>query len=142
MIVIVAVLAVAVGVVQTVREPGHLYAKTGEFAACPARPSCVSSVAEGEVHRITPLTLSAKQSAPMETLSAALQAMGGEIRNESEGYLHAVFVTPLMRYHDDVEVLLGEAGRVDVRSISRFGYNDFGVNRQRVEDLRLQLQSP
>jgi uncharacterized protein (DUF1499 family) len=56
------------------------------------------------------------------------------IREESD-YLYAEFRTPLMRYVDDVEFL--RAGSVlHVRSASRLGRRDFGVNRGRVEKLR------
>jgi uncharacterized protein (DUF1499 family) len=42
-----------------------------------------------------------------------------------------------MRYVDDVELYYDErAGLVQVRSASRLGRRDFGVNRARVEALR------
>jgi uncharacterized protein (DUF1499 family) len=47
-----------------------------------------------------------------------------------------VFQTPTMRFHDDVELLVQAGGVIQVRSISRFGYGDHGVNRARVERIR------
>ena len=45
-----------------------------------------------------------------------------------------------MGYVDDVEVLLDEkASLIQVRSASRLGSSDFGVNRKRVEAIRLAL---
>jgi uncharacterized protein (DUF1499 family) len=45
-----------------------------------------------------------------------------------------------MRYVDDVELYYDEpAGLVHVRSASRLGRRDFGVNRKRVEELRAAL---
>ena len=63
------------------------------------------------------------------------------IRAESN-YLYAEFRTPLMRYVDDVELYYDErAGLVHVRSASRLGRRDFGVNRKRVEELRAVIQA-
>jgi uncharacterized protein (DUF1499 family) len=62
---------------------------------------------------------------------------------KTEGnYLHAEFRTKLMRYVDDVELFYDErAGLVHVRSASRLGRRDFGVNRARVEKLRGLIQA-
>ena len=56
-------------------------------------------------------------------------------------YLHAVCRTRL-GFADDVECRLCHTdGVIHVRSASRLGYYDFGVNRTRVERLRQQLQT-
>lgn len=53
------------------------------------------------------------------------------------GYLHAEFTSKLMGFVDDVEFLLSSAEQVvHVRSASRVGLSDFGVNRARLEELR------
>ncbi len=127
---------VAMGVFFTFRTPTHLYRFTGEFAGCPARPSCVSSVA-ADAHAIAPLDY---QGAPDAALERLIQIVadqpGARIEHRDGRYLHAVFLTPRMRYHDDVELLVQPDGKIQVRSISRFGYGDHGVNRARVETLR------
>ena len=64
------------------------------------------------------------------------------IRQEG-GYLYAEFRTKLMRFVDDVEFLYDEkAGLIHVRSASRLGRRDFGVNRARVEALRARIEAP
>ncbi|MND03139.1 hypothetical protein D3C83_228210 [compost metagenome] len=56
---------------------------------------------------------------------------------EEGSYLYAEFTSRLMGFVDDVELLLDEKARlVHVRSASRLGRRDFGVNRARVEALR------
>ena len=52
------------------------------------------------------------------------------------GYIHAEVTSAIMRYDDDVEFLFVTDQRIDVRSSSRIGYYDFGVNRERVDALR------
>ena len=62
------------------------------------------------------------------------------IVEERPGYLHAECTSRIFRFVDDLELLRSETGdRVDVRSASRVGYGDWGVNRARVESLREAL---
>ncbi len=63
---------------------------------------------------------------------------GASVIEEKPGYLYAEFRTRLLRFVDDVEFLLGE-GVIHVRSASRLGRRDFGVNRKRIESLRRML---
>lgn len=137
-----AVLAVVgVGVYKTLTPPGHLYAVTGEFAGCPSRPNCVSSVASDDEHRVASLAHTGDTLRAVSMLREVIERMDGRVVRESDGYLHAVFTTPTMRFRDDVELLVHADGRIDVRSISRFGYRDFGVNRDRVEELRRNFEA-
>ena len=62
---------------------------------------------------------------------------GSHIITASETYLHAEFRSLIFRFVDDLELLVDPvAGVIDVRSASRLGRSDFGVNRRRVEELR------
>lgn len=131
------VLAVGWAVYKSLTPPDDRYAVTGTFPDCPSRPSCVSSMDNNPVHAIAPLRYCDDAEAAKERLVSALRAVSGFSALEGEGpYLHAVYVTPTMRYRDDLELLLRDDGTIDVRSVSRIGYRDFGVNRERVEALR------
>jgi uncharacterized protein (DUF1499 family) len=74
---------------------------------------------------------------------AAISAMpGSQVIKLERGYLHATFTTPLLKFTDDLELWLDHsAGVLQVRSASRVGRKDFGVNRARVERLRALLQA-
>jgi uncharacterized protein (DUF1499 family) len=62
--------------------------------------------------------------------------------NETSGYLHAECRSALLGFVDDLELHLRPSeGVIAVRSASRLGYSDFGVNRRRVEVLRASLIS-
>ena len=136
-VLVLVVLVVALGVSKTLSTPDHLYSQTGSFAGCPSRPSCVSSVAEDAEHQIRPLSYQGQVSVVVTQLRGLLEKMPGATAVSRQGnYIHAVFQTPTMKYRDDLELLVHADGRVDVRSISRFGYRDFGVNRDRIEALR------
>lgn len=126
-----------VGLVMTFHEPGNLWIKTHEFAGCPSRPSCVSSKSDDDAHRIAPLHFAGDLAAARKGLEDAIRAMPlTTIVHATPEYLHVVFETPKMRFHDDVELLLEPGGTIHVRSLSRFGYRDMGINRERVELLR------
>ncbi|MDQ6965890.1 MAG: DUF1499 domain-containing protein, partial [Mariprofundaceae bacterium] len=59
-----------------------------------------------------------------------------------DDYLHATFTSRLFRFVDDVELHRDAAsGVVHIRSASRVGHSDFGVNRKRVEVIRKLLSS-
>lgn len=127
----------AFGLIRTLTTPDHLYATSGEFAGCPSRPSCVSSRASSADHQIEPLQYDGQMSVVVSRLERIVTGMEGASSVRRDGnYIHAVFQTPLMKYRDDLELLVAADGHIDVRSISRFGYRDFGVNRARVESLR------
>lgn len=137
-IVLVAVFLV-LAVVTTLRTPGHLWIQAGIFGGCPARPSCVSSRAEDEAHRIEPLVAAGSGEALRRRLEALLSADPQlRIAHSTPRYLHAVIVSR-WGLRDDLELLIGGDGAIEVRSLSRFGFDDRGANRARVEALRSAL---
>lgn len=65
---------------------------------------------------------------------------GATVVEDRPDYLAVEFETRWLRFVDDAEFLLDPAGRViHVRSKSRLGRGDHGVNRRRVEALRRRL---
>lgn len=136
----VMLVVVAIGTYDTVTQPDHLYATTGQFSGCPARPSCVSSLAKDDVHRVAALGYTGDPGRALSMLREVIERMGGKIEHESPGYVHAVFTTTKLKLRDDLELLVLPEGTIEVRSISRFGYKDLG-NRQRVEALRQAFEA-
>lgn len=64
-------------------------------------------------------------------------APGARVVCATPEYLYAEFRSRIMRFVDDVEFALDATrGVFHVRSASRVGVRDFGVNRARVEALR------
>lgn len=108
-----------------------------QLKACPDRPSCVCSTDDRKRHTIAPLTIpKVHKSAPLTALAGVVQAMPNTaIVEQTDNYLHATFTSKLFKFVDDVEFLL-DGDVVQVRSVSRKGYSDFGVNRKRVEAIR------
>ena len=62
------------------------------------------------------------------------------IVEERADYLYAEFASRLLGFVDDVEFYFPPNERIiHVRSASRLGHSDFGVNRKRIEDIRAKL---
>lgn len=110
----------------------------GQLAACPQTPNCVSSQATNTPHAIAPFTYTDSPEAAWKRLTTAvLSEARMVIREESKDYLHAEARSRLFGFIDDVEFLqVADEKRIHVRSASRTGYSDFGVNRRRVERIR------
>ncbi len=119
------------------KRPGNLGVRGGCLAPCKRSPNCVSSQANPSdvEHYIAPIhgTIAAVRDALRKTPRVT-------IISETENYLYAEFRTPLMRYVDDVEFFF-DGTVVHVRSCSRLGRRDFGVNRKRVEQLRSLIEA-
>ena len=113
----------------------------GILAPCPSSPNCVSSRDPDPARRVDPILLTGDPSSGWSRLRKVIAEMkGARIAEEETGYLHAEFRSALFGFVDDVEFRLDEAaGRIDVRSASRTGYFDFGVNRRRVEEIRARF---
>ncbi len=109
---------------------------------CPSSPNCVSSLAEDAVHRVEPFQFEGDAGAAWRALRDAISALPRtRIVLERPRYLKAECTSRLFRFVDDLEVVQGKtAGRIDLRSASRTGWGDIGVNRARVEELREQLE--
>ena len=137
-----AVVIACLGFYRTFTPPEDLWTVTHQFSGCPSRPSCVSSVAKDDKHAIAPLHYDGAADQAEATLLMVVAAMpGAHIEYQDANYIHAVFMTPTMRFHDDVELQIRPDNVIDVRSSSRFGYGDHGVNRKRVEDIRARFDA-
>lgn len=110
----------------------------GRLRPCPPSPNCVHSSAQDEGHLIQPLYYAGTSSAAWQHLTALIRDMeGAEIVSQTDTYLHAQYTSALFRFVDDVEFLLDAQNRkIEVRSASRLGYYDFGVNRRRLQEIR------
>lgn len=122
------------------RRPTNLGVKDGRLAPCKRSPNCVSSQADpaDREHHIAPIPFRGS----MADLRKAVESMErSTVIRAERNYLYAEYRTKLLRYVDDLELYYDEAaGLVHVRSASRLGRRDFGVNRKRVEALRSLLK--
>lgn len=108
------------------------------LAPCPETPNCVSSLAEDAVHRVEPLPLDGAPAEALGRLRRIIEEMrGASVDKVGDGRLEARFRSRIFRFVDDLVLAVDEtAGVVHVRSASRVGRSDLGVNRKRVEEIR------
>jgi uncharacterized protein (DUF1499 family) len=116
---------------------------TKRLAPCPDSPNCVSSDATDGPHRVEPLPLAIPADAAWRQIVDVVKSLPRTRITQAESdYLHAECTSAIFRFVDDLELELRKGkGTVAVRSASRVGHSDFGVNRQRVENLREVLRS-
>lgn len=130
------------------QRPNSLGVRDGQLSPCPPSPNCVSTTATltDLSHVIAPLTYDAADDAAAdrawETLKELVQGTeGATLVSATEDYLYAEFTTPLMGFVDDVEFHRDRAAsEIQMRSASRLGESDLGLNRQRIERLRGQFE--
>lgn len=107
----------------------------GRLAPCSSKPNCVSSedgTPEGK--QVPPFRGISKS-----RLKTAIQERGGKITHEDERYLAAKFTSKLYKFVDDLELRF-DGDITHIRSASRVGYSDRGVNRARVNALHSLLK--
>ncbi len=126
------------------KRPDNLGVKDGRLAPVRSSPNNVSSQSDpaDAEHYIAPIPFKGDAAAAMAAVLKAVSGMEGATVIRQEGnYLYAEYRTKLMRFVDDVEFLHdGKAGVIHVRSASRLGRRDFGVNRARVESVRRRVE--
>jgi uncharacterized protein (DUF1499 family) len=125
-------------------RPDGLGFNAGKFKPCSWKPNCVSSTIDPRddaAHYIEPLAFSDTPVAAWKRLTSIVSAVPRSVTvREESGYLQLEFSSKLMGFTDDVEFALdAKAGKIHVRSASRLGVRDFGVNRARVEAIRARF---
>lgn len=104
---------------------------------CGDKPNCVSTQDTREEYNLTPFTLT--ESTNIDAIEqVALELPGAKTAVKEGNYLRIECTSKIMRFVDDLELKI-EGDQLFVRSESRVGYSDFGVNRKRAEQLRSLL---
>lgn len=125
-------------------RPTTLGVHAGRLTDCASSPNCVASQAAREDdHFVEPLTFTGDADVAWNAAMAAAKALAGAtVVEERDGYLWVECTSRVFRFVDDLELqLAAETRRIDVRSASRLGYSDLGVNRARIERLRRDFEA-
>ena len=113
----------------------------GHLAACPASPNCVVSQDGDAKHAIDPITYHVDRSRAQEALVKVLGVVPRtEVIEKTDNYIHALSKSRIFKFVDDVEFYFPKDEKViHMRSASRVGESDLGVNRRRMEQIRLAM---
>lgn len=120
-------------------RPDNLGVVDGHLAGCPASPNCVVSQGADEEHAIAPIAYSGDRVAARANLIDIIGVVPRtQIVSQSDDYILAESESRLMGFVDDTEFYLPEGENViQVRAAARMGESDLGVNRRRIEQIRL-----
>lgn len=114
----------------------------GKLRPCPDSPNCVCSEYPESDHSIEPLSfLDDADSAWARLVRILNDQPRTKIVTQADGYLEARVRTRILRFEDVVEFRVDRAAKlIHLRSASKVGYSDLGVNRRRIETLRRQFR--
>jgi uncharacterized protein (DUF1499 family) len=130
------------------RTPAGLGVHEGKLKRPSKTPNSASSQADlwpdhpmQDYARIAPFKTTGDGSADMLKIVEILKTMPRTvIVQQNSDYLYAQCTTALLKFTDDVEFHVDKtAGVIHVRSASRLGHGDRGVNRERIEQIRSAL---
>lgn len=112
----------------------------GRLSPCDAKPNCVCSQKDTDQQQyVKPLGQYVDN---LSSVIPDIERLGGKVIVLEQNYLAAEFSSSLFGFVDDLELLWDPVAKViHIRSASRVGYSDMGVNRKRVEALRKRLES-
>ena len=122
--------------------PYNLGLKNQLLSLCPKTPNCVSSQEKYSQNIVQPITFEDSIEQAKEKIYRVINSMRGtRIITKKFLYMHVEFTTQVLRFIDDVEFFFdGSQSLIHVRSASRKGYWDLGVNRRRVETIRSEFK--
>ena len=108
---------------------------------CPDSPNCVSSQSQNPEHYVKPFLFSGTVTEAKAKLRSLLENQPRtRIVVDQAIYLHIEITSYLFGFIDDVEFAFNDEQKlIHVRSASRTGYWDLGVNRKRIEALRAKF---
>lgn len=123
-------------------SPSDLGVHEGQLSPCPDSPNCVVSQNADEDHAIAPLTYQSDRNTAREAVIKVLSVVPRtQVVEQTEDYIRFASSSRLLGFVDDGEFYFpAEDNSIEVRSASRLGESDLGVNRRRIEQIRLALQ--
>lgn len=123
--------------------------RDGRLDSCPGTPNCIQSeFPEENDHYFAPIDIayyfSDSQVTNLTTLITdvlnTIESIDGRIIQQDQTYIHATFTSKIMRYVDDFEIRIDQKEKkLHLRSTSRVGYSDMGVNRKRAEQFKSEF---
>lgn len=105
---------------------------------CSSKPNCVSTQELRSDYQVAPFELISEATTIDEIEQVALTLKRSKTVNKTDERLHLESTSLIFRFVDDLHIVK-QGSLLQVRSKSRVGYSDFGVNKSRVEALRQKL---
>jgi len=137
LVIILSVLSVGCAITRPLSPHSDIW----QLSPCPPTPNCVSTEASKESQRIESFELAKDIDTVWPQIVGVVDELSrSNIQQHRTGYLYSKHYSSVWKFVDYLEILyVAEEHRLMVRSSSRFGLSDFGVNRKRVKKLRQAL---
>ena len=112
----------------------------------PAYPGAAAALQRAAYPDIVPVVLPVPPAEAFKRVDHVAMAMGWDVvaRAPAEGRLEAIDTSQWFGFRDDIVVRIRAAGtgsRIDIRSKSRAGESDLGVNARRIRDFIARLKA-
>lgn len=140
-----AAIVMTSGIIGCASAPPKQFTRSADaFTPCASAPHCVSSQADKNSSKYVP-PLAFKDTTPAHARQTLLDVLGSSegatVERAEDRFIHATFRSTLGFVDDVTFIVQPQADIIDVKSSSRLGYYDFGVNRKRVEKLRARFDA-
>ncbi len=118
-------------------DPPAIGTVAGELSPCPDTDNCVSTTATDPRHAADPVPC------PDTGVTELVEVLDRELPRTTVAavvgtYAHLEVRSQVFGFVDDLELLI-DGDLVQLRSASRLGANDLGVNRERIDSVRTIL---
>ena len=125
------------------KKPKRVGIIDGKFHPCPSSPNCVSTQSTDEKHKMEPLKFEGSlEEVKSKIINIIKSLKRSKIITDSENYLHIEFRTAVWRFVDDVEFYFDDTEKIiHFRSAARLGYSDMGVNKKRMENIKISFMN-
>lgn len=118
----------------------NLGVRGGGLSPCPNSPNCVVSSEKDPKHHIEPIVYACDQTVAFTVLKDILNSLEHTtIVEETPLYFRLECRTKVFKFVDDVEFYFSGDSTILMRSASRVGFSDLGVNRRRLEKIRIRF---
>ena len=113
-----------------------------QLSKCPDTKNCCNTeFKEQSSHYVPAIKIVNKTKVPISILKTIIQNMNGEIKIEKDNYLSAIFSSSIFGFIDDLEIRIDrENNLIHLRSASRVGRSDLGVNKKRILLIKKQYK--
>jgi len=108
---------------------------------CPDTPNCLSShFPNDKEHHTDPIAYKMEKEQAKTLIKGILKKTpSAEIVNEEQDYIYAEYTSSIFKFVDDVEFDFSQDNVIHLRSASRLGKKDFGVNAKRIEEIKFRF---
>ena len=122
------------------KKPSSIGIKDNRLTRCPKSPNCVVSFNDDKEHYIEPIIYDEDRNTIKEKLLQIISnSQRTKIIKNEDNYIYVEYTSKVIKFVDDVEFLFTDDNIIHVRSASRVGHTDFGVNKARIENIKSLL---